>query len=144
VWFHVPTDGNNKPYWSVTDGKLTQMLNEANGLLAQAGFKLVQAGVNYFRASQEDVTAKGGAFHTFTERQVQIMSDQRYVAIEEAHACVADSGPLFLGLVSYYWSCCRSTCRCRQLVYGNIQRAYMAMQADTMDYIGCVCPRYLV
>lgn len=79
VWFHVPVDGSNTPHWGVTKGRLQQTLDEANSLVGQAGFKLVLAGVNYFRASKEDMTARGGDVHSFNTRQAQIMGDQRYV-----------------------------------------------------------------
>jgi hypothetical protein len=77
VWFHVPVDASNTPHWGVTEGRLQQMLAEANTLMGKAGFKLVLGGVNYFPASKEDMTARGGSRNGFTTRQMQLLGNQR-------------------------------------------------------------------
>lgn len=57
------------------------MLVEANTLIGRAGFKLVLGDVNFFPASKEDMTARGGPSNGgFTMRQAQLMGDRRYVA----------------------------------------------------------------
>jgi hypothetical protein len=79
VWFHVPMEGST-PHWGVTKGRLQQMLDEANTLLAKTGFKLVMAAVNFFHASQDDMTAKGGGSDMgFTTQQIRLQAHQRYV-----------------------------------------------------------------
>lgn len=78
VSFHLPTDGST-PHWGATEGKMQQMLNEANPLLARTGFKLVMGGVNFFRASKADMTASTGSDMGFTKNQARLMAQQRYV-----------------------------------------------------------------
>jgi hypothetical protein len=56
---------------------MQQMLNEGNTLLAKTGFKLVMGGVNFFTASKDDVTAKGGGPNGFRESQIRRMAAQR-------------------------------------------------------------------
>jgi hypothetical protein len=98
VWFHVPVDASNTPHWGVTEGRLQQMLAEANTLMGKAGFKLVLGGVNYFPASKEDMTARGGSRNGFTTRQMQLLGNQRYVTgCPRSLVCVCGGGEKVTG-----------------------------------------------